>query len=410
MYFSDKYPTGVNPIVFGTYRTLREKGEEVFVYAHDVKPYIDEDYPYTKFFPKSTFIWDVEQTKENKKIYLRNMVYNSEAEKNLGEMLDEIKPDLVHIHTAWNMSFSILKPIKKRKIPVIFTVHDIQIFCPTIFSIGLNYCSDCRGYNTLPCLFKKCKGTYLKSAFYSIKSFTERVLGSQRDIDLYIAVSEATKQYMTKSGIKESKIRVLPNFANNEMVKSAENYEPKYGDFFFYAGGAGKIKGIETLLEAIKQLPKDICFHIAGGGDYERITEFIKNNNLQNVRISGPLTREQMEEEYKNCLCVLMPSECFETMGMINVEGAIFSKPSISSNIGGLSDVVENEKTGLLFEPANSEQLKECVLRYWKNKDLAVEHGKQAREKVLKVYREDLYFEKLLEIYKEVINTKRGKK
>ena len=174
MYFSDKYPTGVNPIVFGTYRTLKEKGEEVFVYAHDVKPYIDEDYQYTKFFPKSTFIWDVEPTKENKKTYFWNFIYNSEAEKNLGQMLDDIKPDLVHIHTTWNMSFSILKPIKKRKIPVIFTVHDIQIFCPAVFSIGLNYCNSCRGYNTFPCVFKNCKKKFSASMFYAVFKYTRK--------------------------------------------------------------------------------------------------------------------------------------------------------------------------------------------------------------------------------------------
>ncbi len=402
MYFSDKYYTGVNPIVYGTYRTLNDEENEIYVYAHTVEPYIDENYKYTKFFPKSTFIWDVEKTPENIKTYRKNLIYNAEAERNLDKLLDEIKPDIVHIHTTWNMSFSILKPIKKRKIPVIFTVHDIQIFCPTIFSAGLNYCNSCRGYNTLPCILKKCKGTYPKSVFYSFKSFTERFLGSQRDINLYIAVSEATKQYVLKSGIKEDKIKVLPNFINKETVREAQNIKPVYGDFFFYAGGAGKMKGIETLLKAIQSLPRDIKLHIAGGGDYERIEEFIKNNDLKNVKILGPLTREQMQEEYKNCLCVMMPSECFETFGMINVEGAIYSKPSISSNVGGLPDVVEDGKTGLIFEPQNIEQLKECILKYWNNKNLVLEHGRNAREKVLRKYDEDLYFEKLMKIYKEV--------
>ena len=115
-----------------------------------------------------------------------------------------------------------------------------------------------------------------------------------------------------------------------------------------------------------------------------------------------------MQEEYKNCIAVIMPSEIFETFGMVNIEAAIYGKPSISSNIGGLPDVVEDGKTGQIFEPKNVKQLKECILKYWNNRDLAIEHGKNAREKALTQYNEDLYFEKLMKIYEEVLeNAKR---
>ena len=115
-------------------------------------------------------------------------------------------------------------------------------------------------------------------------------------------------------------------------------------------------------------------------------------------------TKEQMQDEYKNCISVIMPSECFETFGMINIEAAIWGKPSISSNIGGLPDVVEHNKTGLIFEPTNIEQLQESILKYWKERDLAIEHGKNAREKALREYNEDKYFKKLIKIYEDLIN------
>ena len=231
----------------------------------------------------------------------------------------------------------------------------------------------------------------------------DRFHGSQRDIDLYLAVSEATKQYLIKSGLKEDKIKVLPNFVDKLTMDRGLNTEIKGGNYFFYAGGVAEIKGLYTLLETMKQLPKEIQLHIAGSGDYVKIEEFIKENNLENIKILGALTKEQMQEEYKNCIAVLMPSELFESFGMINVEGAVWGKPSISSNIGGLSNVVENEKTGLIFEPKNIEQLNECMLKYWNNRDLALQHGRAAREKVLTQYSEDVYFEKLKKIYKEVI-------
>ena len=403
MYFSDKYYTGINPIVYGTYRTLNEQGDEVYVYAHDVKPYIDENYKYSKYFPKSVFIWDVEHTPKNVSAYRRSFIYNKEAVNNLEKLLDEIKPDLVHIHVTCCMSFGILKPIKKRKIPIVYSVHDISAFCPSVFMVGTNICNECRGYNTFPCIRKNCGKKMLRSIFSAFRNFTDRLLGSQKDIDLYLAVSEATKQYLIKSGLNQDKIKVLPNFVDKQTMEKGINTEIKSGDYFFYAGGVAEIKGLYTLLETMKSLPRDINLHLAGSGDYEKIKEFIKENNLENIKILGTLTKEQMQKEYENCISVLMPSEWFETFGMINIEAAVWGKPSVSSNIGGLSNVVENEKTGLIFEPKNKEQLKECILKYWNNRDLALQHGRAAREKVLSQYSEDIYFNRLREIYKEAI-------
>lgn len=399
--FSESFQTGINPIVFGTYETLKKQGHEVYIFAGDAKPYYDESYEYSKYFTKSA----TAIPKKNKLTHLKvllNSSYNIQARKNLEKMLNEIKPDIVHIHTTLDISFSVLKPIKKRKIPVIYTFHDTGLLCPALFNTDTINCIKCKGFNVLPCTIQKCvNGSFIKSICFSFKALMERYLGAFRDIDRYITVSEATKNCLSNYNIDEKKINVLPNFiSKNLMVSPSENQESKY---FFYAGGIHKIKGIYTLLKAIKYLPKEIEFHIAGTGNYDDLKNFIEDNKLNNIKFLGQLTKEQMQEEYKNCISVIMPSEWFETFGMINVEAAIYAKPSISSNIGGLSEVVENNKTGLIFEPKNVEQLKECILKYWNNRELVIEHGKNAREKVLREYNEDVYFEKLLKIYEDVL-------
>ena len=404
IYFTKKYSSGINPIVFNTYETLRKQGHEVYVFALDEKPYYDEDYNYTKYFPKSNAFWHEDRTILSDIKYFINSIYNIEAQRKLAKMLDEIQPDLVHIHSTWELSYSILKPIRDRKIPIVHTEHDMALFCPAIFQVGKDFCTDCKGYNTIPCFLKKCvKGRFIDSLYISFKAFIERLLGVQRNIDKYLTVSQASKNHMIKMGIGENKITVLPNFISDSLLNIAE---PNYSNenYFLYAGGTLKGKGIYTLIEAVKILPKEIEIHVAGICKHQDVIKQIKNNNLDNIKILGHLSKDQMQEEYKNCISVIMPSEWFETFGMINIEAAIYGKPSISSNIGGLPDVVEDGKTGLIFEPKNVEQLKECILKYWNNRDLAIEHGKAAREKTLKEYNEDLYFEKLIKIYEEVIN------
>ena len=72
-------------------------------------------------------------------------------------------------------------------------------------------------------------------------------------------------------------------------------------------------------------------------------------------------------------------------------------------NIGGIPEIVEDNKTGLLFEPGNVEQLKECILKYWNNPELVVAHGKKAYQKAITKYSEDKYCRELIEIYEKAI-------
>ena len=101
----------------------------------------------------------------------------------------------------------------------------------------------------------------------------------------------------------------------------------------------------------------------------------------------------------------MVPSNCFEAFGMVNIEAFINGKPVIASNIGGIPEIVENNINGLLFEPGNVEQLRECILRYWNNPQLVIDHGINAYQTATKNYTESVYYKKLMHVYNEVINT-----
>ena len=85
------------------------------------------------------------------------------------------------------------------------------------------------------------------------------------------------------------------------------------------------------------------------------------------------------------------------------MESFINGKPVVASNIGGIPEQVEHYKTGLLFEPANVEQLKECILKYWNNPNLVIEHGKNAYEKAMNSYSNKRYINELVLIYQKAI-------
>lgn len=401
--FSKDKCSGVSPILFRTYKKMKELGHEVYVFAFKDNNYYDETYKYSNYFIDAHPLHTGKNVILNYLNYYLRSIYNFEAQQKLDKLLEEIKPDLVHIHSVWEFSFSILAPIKKRKIPIIYTVHDISLFCPASFFVGTKYCYDCKGLNTFSCTLKKCvRNNIYRSLYFSIKTFVERLLSVHKKIDLFLTVSQPAKDYVVKMGIDENKIIVLNNFLENKVIEKANNENFSDKGYFLYAGGSRKIKGINTLVKAVSILPRDIEFHLVGavaGKNLDIVKEIIEKNGLTNIKISGHLTKEQMQEEYKNCTAVIMPSECFETFGMITIEAAAFKKPAIVSNIGGLPSVVDNNKTGLVYEVENVKELSECILKYWNNRDLVKEHGQNAYQKLSEKYNEDRYFEKLIKIY-----------
>ncbi|MBR3628355.1 MAG: glycosyltransferase [Elusimicrobia bacterium] len=401
IYFTNAKISGVNDNVYKIYETLNKQGHQVYFFALDEKPYLDNDYKYLNYFPKSH---SKKESLWSKTIFYLNNFYNFQAQRKIDALLDEIKPDLVDIHTTWELSLSILKPIKKRKIPISFWLHDIGMFCSGTFSRGINYCNKCKNYNTLPCTINKCiNNNFVKSFFFSCRNFFERYL-MFKYVDLFMTVSNATKNYLINAGINKDKIQTLYNFVNKQEKNLVDYSLTEKSNYFLYAGGEDKIKGINTLIKAFELLPKNICLHVAGAGQYIEQKKYIEEKNITNIKILGPLNKQNLEQEYRNCISVIMPSEWFETFGKINSEAAMFGKSSISSNIGGIPEVVENNKTGLLFEPKNVEQLKLCILKYYNDRKLAVEHGKNARIKIMQQCDEKIWLRNLINIYDKIIN------
>jgi glycosyltransferase involved in cell wall biosynthesis len=75
----------------------------------------------------------------------------------------------------------------------------------------------------------------------------------------------------------------------------------------------------------------------------------------------------------------------------------------ICSAIGGLGEIVQDGKTGLLFEPGNAKQLAEKITLLWNNPDMCRQMGLQAQTTIRKQYTKDLYYERLMNLYQNVM-------
>lgn len=400
---SDFSPSGgAEWIAYKTYRALKNRGHNTFFFASDRKPYFEEDYEYIPFFTKF-----IGSTKE----YLKNpfrYYFNTKARKDFENFINKIKPDIIHLHSfRVTMTSSILEVCKD--IPTVMTVHDPGIVCPaaTMMYKGQNLCTNkqCMQGRYIDCLRNRCSnGAFEPSLRKTVRAYIFKNQ-YQKYIDKFITPSNALKNIIVNASIsiKESDIITVPNFLDNNERSTSPNYQNQ--GYFLYIGRLNKDKNVISLLKAIKELPKDIKLHIAGNGSEENtLKDYAKQNNLKNVSFLGFINREQAKQEYQNCIATILPCNWFEIFGMTNIESFLNGKPVIASNIGGIPELVEHNKTGLLFEPNNIEQLKDCILEYWNNPELVIEHGRNGYEKVKDNYTEDEYYNSIISVYEQIAN------
>ena len=390
---------GAEIISYKIYKLLKKHGHEVVFFATDKKPYFEDNYPYSKYFVKY---------RSGVINYLKNPVrYYSDTQtaQKFKTLLEVFKPDVVHFNSIPSFLFPIVSTCAT--IPSVMTLHDAVKICPagTLMLKNKHYCKNiyCKNKKFYNCIINNCSGNIEQSIRYTLSSYLHS--DKLKYIDKFITPSEALKKAYINSniGINENRIVTINNFLSDEELKTTSSYTNK--GYFLYVGRLSKEKGVNYLLEAIKDLPKDIKLHIAGTGPEEAsLKNYAKQHNLDNVKFLGFKTGEELKEEYQNCIALIVPSNCFESFGMINIEAFINGKPVIASNIGGIPEIVEHNKTGLLFEPENVQQFKECIIKYYNNPELAIKHGQNGYQKAIVQYTEDKYYNELIKVYEEVIN------
>ena len=304
-----KMQGGTETIAINTYNMLKVQGHEVFFFATDEGEYYEKDYKYSKYFPHSVY---------SAKEYIKNPIayyWNFKAAKLFSQMIEDVKPDIIHIHSL--ISPSILKVCKDKKIPTIMTLHMMPSVCPSTTFLYKNktICSDfkCKNGNYLNCLFNQCRDNSLEASLRkTILSYVFAKTNVYSAISYFICPSDALRKYVSMTNIckEKSKIITINNFLTDEELSITPNYSNK--GYFLYLGRLSEEKGLRYLLEAIKDLPRDIELHIVGtGAEEENLKQYAKENNLNNIKFLGFKNREEIKEEYQNCIASILPCNWF---------------------------------------------------------------------------------------------------
>jgi len=328
-------------------------------------------------------------------------IYNPFAKKAFKLFLKKENPDLVHIHNLYPLiSPSILEACRESALPVVMTVHNYRLVCPTGLFMSKPHatesvCEKCAGGQEYWCIFRNCEGSYFKSIGYAARTWFARIRRLYlNNVTLYISPSNFQKQKLVSNGYPEGRIRVIPN-----MSELSVNLGENIGDYVGFVGRVSPEKGISTLISAANKLPT-VSFKAAGS--YSEM-ESLASETPDNLAFLGQLDRGQVDDFFKDCRMAVVCSIWYETFGLVLIEAMLNGKPVIASRIGGIPDIVEDGVTGLLFEPGNADDLATKILYLWERPELCRQMGEAGREKALREYSPDKYYQRLLCVYDEAM-------
>ena len=98
-----------------------------------------------------------------------------------------------------------------------------------------------------------------------------------------------------------------------------------------------------------------------------------------------------------------MPSLCYETFGLILAEASLYGKPVVASRLGAMAEIVDDGKTGLLFDSGNAEDLARKIRTLWDDPELCRQMGQAGKEKALREYSPEKYYDRLMAVYEKAI-------
>ncbi|EKE19800.1 MAG: Glycosyltransferase [uncultured bacterium] len=324
--------------------------------------------------------------------------YSFEAKRKINAILDEFKPDLVHIHNIYHqMSPCILFEIKKRGIPVVMTVHDFKLINPN-HSLRLNgkpyrRCAEGKFYQ---CFLDKCvKNSYAKSFLASLEMYWHAWLGTyEKNIDLYVAPSEFVKKTLTAWGMDGDKIIVLPHFTPKENVEISRKYAFSVAQkFAIYPGKISKEKGVDTLIKIFKNI-KGMKLFLAG-----EVEDGYKIENNPNIVHLGFLPKDELREYVRNSTVVVSGSKLPETFGLIALEALENGKPFVGFDSGAFGEIIENGVSGFIV---STEKEFQRVIEGIAGKSIAFDESKIIENS--KKYNAQAYWENLNAIFSKLIS------
>jgi glycosyltransferase involved in cell wall biosynthesis len=171
-----------------------------------------------------------------------------------------------------------------------------------------------------------------------------------------------------------------------------------------FVGQPGTQKGLDILLRALAQLPQAVSLDVVGDGEGRAAMEQLAGELgvTSRVRWHGALSREALVARYRAASALVVPS-ADETRGIVAVEAALCETPVIAFESGGLPEIVQHDRTGLLVRSRSADALAQSITHLFERDDQGRALGEAGRLHALATFAPESVARRYIEVYQNAI-------
>jgi glycosyltransferase involved in cell wall biosynthesis len=281
------------------------------------------------------------------------------------------------------------------------TLHNYRLLCPAAtFLRNGHVCEACVPHGLWRSVFHGCyRDSRIQTTPVAFMLWTHRLLGTwTRQVNRYIALTSFCRHKFIEGGLPAERIVVKPNFL-------AKPPEPcfEHDGFAVFIGRLTPEKDVYTLLAAWRALG-DVPLKVIGDGALRAdLTTVADRGGLQTVEFLGFQPFQSCMNYLRRARFLVLSSIWYEAFPMTILEAYAAGKPVIAPRLGSMVELVQEGKTGLLFEPGNPDDLAKKVRWMVENEQAAREMGQRARATLEARYTPERNYELLMQIYDQAI-------
>lgn len=394
---------------------LKEKGNDVAIFAMDYPENVDS--PWKKYWPKRMSLLSA----------LTRPFGDSEVIRKFNSLLDDFKPDVVHLHNIHTQLSPIIAELAhKRGIKVVWTLHDTKLVCPSYKCMRMQkipgsqtkrkiWCEDCISDKS-SVLKHRCMRGSLPGAiigYLEQKKWNKDRL--QKCTDLFLNPSKFMADICTRGGFRSEKIKVLCNFIDSRKIRNTVVCTERSDNYYVFLGRITEVKGIRTLCTAASTLPYKL--KVIGGGD---LLEELKQNYTnkesvdftEKIEFYGQMEWEELRPLLQKANFIVLPSEFSENNPLTVIESHSLGTPVLGARIGGIPELIVEDNqicastdsseqmvpNGMTFVSGDVDDLRDKIISMWSKKFDYEMIASTAKSR----YCSEAYYDKLIDIYQSL--------
>ncbi|NEZ04112.1 glycosyltransferase family 4 protein [Wenzhouxiangella sp. XN201] len=383
---------GSDVVFFETSQLLKHAGHRVTPFATIARG--QQRNPENCYFPTTL------DTRKAGVLSTPRFLHNRAARRGLSAMLSDLAAvDVAHLHIYYGqLTSSILGELRRRRIPIVQTLHEYKLACPIYTMVrGGHPCDLCVNGSTWNLVKHRCKDDSLSRSMLMLAEFwASRLQGDVRHIDRFICISEFQRKVMLRAGLPEEKLMVINNFVDVDAFRPCASNEK--GDYLLYFGRIEALKGVPTLVEAAHQSGRRLI--LAGTGSWQgELAAFAGRSKY--IEHLGFLEGEKLHDLVSKARAVVVPSEWYEPFGLTVLEAKASGTPVIGSDMGAIPGLIRDGIDGFVFTAGSIESLTAAIERLERS-DLSV-LAQAARSDVLDRFSSSSHLAKLMGVYGQAI-------